>query len=163
MLSPGRRVAGWSIWARWAAVFSTAEAVNASGEVVGDSYTTGGAEHAFSWTARGGMVDLGTLGDSGSTSNAVAVNASGEVVGWSYTTGGAERAFSWTARGGMVDLGTLGGSYSDAYADASGQVVGWSYLTGDVSEDAFSWRASAGWSIWARSAKAAMRHRRGRH
>ena len=42
-------------------LFSTALAVNASGEVVGQS-SNDVAVHAFSWTARGGMVDLGTLG-----------------------------------------------------------------------------------------------------
>ena len=41
--------------------FSEATAVNSSGRVVGYSATVGDAEtHAFSWTATGGMVDLGT-------------------------------------------------------------------------------------------------------
>ena len=59
-----------------------------------------------SWTASGGMVDLGTLG--GRYSNAVAVTASGQVVGNSTLAGDTvSHAFSWTASGGMVDLGTL--------------------------------------------------------
>ena len=41
---------------------SVARAVNASGQVVGDSATADGTSHAFSWTAAGGMIDLGTLG-----------------------------------------------------------------------------------------------------
>ena len=40
---------------------SSAVAVNDSGEVVGWSDTPAGDQHAFSWTASGGMVDLGTL------------------------------------------------------------------------------------------------------
>jgi probable HAF family extracellular repeat protein len=77
---------------------SNATAVNASGQVVGDSNTTGnGAFHAFSWTARGGMVDLGTLGGTGSY--ATAVNASGQVVGSSTTTGNAAtHAVLWQLR-----------------------------------------------------------------
>ena len=42
-------------------ITSHAVAVNESGEVVGDSAIAGDtATHAFSWTAAGGMVDLGT-------------------------------------------------------------------------------------------------------
>ena len=52
---------------------SYAIAVNESGQVVGVSQAAGGAEHAFSWTAAGGMIDLGTLGG-GSYSLPNAVN-----------------------------------------------------------------------------------------
>ena len=57
-----------------------------------------GGAHAFSWTATGGMVDLGTLfeiavtGYGYGTSNALAVNDGGQVVGWSQTST-AEHAF----------------------------------------------------------------------
>src|SRR6266446_7422540 len=54
-------------------------AINASGQVVGESDTAGGSRHAFSWTAAGGMIDLGTLG--GAYSAATAVNDSGQAVG----------------------------------------------------------------------------------
>ena len=66
--------------------FSEAVAVNASGQVVGDSTTAApGERHAFSWTRAGGMVDLGTLG--GSFSFAAAVNDGGQVVGSSAIAG----------------------------------------------------------------------------
>jgi probable HAF family extracellular repeat protein len=128
--------------------YSAGYAVNASGQVVGQSAKSGPwppEEHAFSWTAGGGMVDLGTLG--GSYSSGRAVSDSGQVVGWSTTSASQTHAFSWTAGGGMVDLGTLGGSYSQASAvNASGQIVGQSATTGDAMgpSHAFSWTAGAG-------------------
>ena len=83
--------------------FSSAVAVNNNGQVVGLSDTTASVSpnHAFSWTAAGGMVDLGTLG--GANSSAYAVNDNGQVVGTADTatdSGGFTHAFSWTAAGG---------------------------------------------------------------
>ena len=63
--------------------------MNGEGQVVGFSSTAGDAEsHAFFWTQKGGMVDLGTLGDTIST--AFAVNDEGQVVGGSSIAGDAE-------------------------------------------------------------------------
>jgi probable HAF family extracellular repeat protein len=67
---------------------SEAAAVNAGGQVVGESITAANSFHAFSWTEKGGMIDLGTLG--GASSFAVAVNAGGQVVGASTTLGDAQ-------------------------------------------------------------------------
>src|SRR5438094_792354 len=122
-------------------------ATNASGQVVGESDTAGGSRHAFSWTAAGGMIDLGTLG--GAYSAATAVNDSGQVVGESDPADGNRHrhAFSWTTAGGMVDLGTLlGGPRSTATAvNDSGQVVGVSVITDDASSfHAFLWTAAGG-------------------
>jgi probable HAF family extracellular repeat protein len=54
---------------------SMACGVDASGRVVGWSYILlpGNiiAQHAFSWTAAGGLVDLGTLGGNSSVANAI--------------------------------------------------------------------------------------------
>src|SRR5437773_7419342 len=97
--------------------YSSAVAVNTSGQVVGASNG-----RAFLWTQAGGMIDLGTLG--GSCSADGAMNAKGQVGGGSSLSDGAGHAFSWTPASGMVDLGTLGG-YSVAVAvNANGQVVG---------------------------------------
>ena len=100
--------------------------MNASGQVIGYSYAANGMDsRAFSWTAAGGMIDLGTLG--GTSSYAFAVNASGHVVGSSHTAAGAMHAFLWTPGGGMQDLGTLPGGYSGASAlNDRGQAVGFS-------------------------------------
>ena len=77
-------------------------AITDAGQVVGSSSLAGDAiTHAFSWTAAGGMIDLGTLDD---YSTAFAVNDGGQVVGRNR-----RNAFSWTASGGMIDLGSLGG------------------------------------------------------
>src|SRR6266446_1697358 len=123
-------------------------AINASGQVVGESDTAGGSRHAFSCTAAGGMIDLGTL-LGGSRSTATAVNGSGQVVGVGVITDDASsfHAFLWTGAGGMVDLGTLGGTFASATAiNASGQVVGSSGASSDnqLLFDAFLWTAAGG-------------------
>lgn len=109
-----------------------AVAVNNAGQVVGNDGSS-----AFSWTASGGRIRLGTLG--GSYSYAYDVNDVGQVVGYSETATGSYHAFSWTAAGGMIDLGTLGGDSSVAFSvNDAGQVVGESFA-GDLSCHAFSW------------------------
>jgi probable HAF family extracellular repeat protein len=130
---------------------SVAVAVNSTGQVIGVSDTglfdpdTGvSVWHAFSWTARGGMVDLGTNGYRGST--AVAVNDLGQVIGTVFNENENvdPQAFLWTADHGMRELGTLGGTTSVATAiNNFGQVVGTSATaTGEF--HAFSWTARGG-------------------
>jgi len=119
---------------------SRGHAINNSGQVVGESRTSGGAAHAFTYSAAGGMVDLGT--PSNIRSMAFSVNDSGQVAG-SY---GARflHAFVHTAAGGMVDLGTLGGRNSSAVAqNNAGQVVGKS-STSEGYTHAFVHTATAG-------------------
>jgi probable HAF family extracellular repeat protein len=102
-------------------LFSTATAVNASGQVAGYSETASGEFHAFLY-AGGVMSDLGTLG--GAYSIATGINASGQVVGYSQTAAGEFHAFSYSG-GVMTDLGTLGGADSFAYGvNDSGVVIG---------------------------------------
>lgn len=115
-------------------------AVNWRGRVVGESELAGTlVYHAFSWTARTGMVDLGTL-PGGADSTANAINAHGRVVGWAGS-----HAFMWTAARGMMDLGTLGGPSSQAVAlNDEDEVVGQSIPRGDVAEHAFLWTPENG-------------------
>ena len=120
---------------------SHANAVNAAGEVVGDSTIAGDATtHAFSWTPTGGMKDLGTLG--GSYSTAVAVNTSGQIAGYATTATEALHAVRWSATGVIQDLGDLGGNDSSATAiNDAGTVVGTS-MTADMVQHAFSFSGS---------------------
>ncbi|MDH6186028.1 hypothetical protein [Polaromonas sp. CG_23.6] len=97
---------------------SDALALNALGQVVGNSDTANGTDpaaaplgHAFFWSptgpTAGRMLDLGTL--AGGVSSATAdLNDSGQVVGTSGTsaTSPLPHAFIWTAAEGLVDLNT---------------------------------------------------------
>ena len=101
--------------------------INETGQVVGNSATANGFNHAYLWE-NGALTDLGTLG--GSTSVAIHINNAGQVVGYSHTTGGEQHAFFWD-NGVMTDLGTFGGlnSYANAVNEA-GQVVGYAQVAG---------------------------------
>lgn len=104
--------------------------VNASGVVVGESYTSNGTHHAFRYFD-GGMGDLGTLG--GHTSRATGINNSNQVVGWAEGTNGLATAFLYS-NGIMKDLGTLGGPQSHANGiNDSGQVVGTAHHSRTIS------------------------------
>jgi probable HAF family extracellular repeat protein len=127
---------------------SHATAINDEGQVVGWAETASGSQRAFSWTRRGGMVDLGTLG--GVASSASAINDEGQVVGWADTTSGQD-AFSWTLSGGMVDVGSLGGAAQAFGVDANGQVAANSLVAGVTSPFGngpvpFLWSLSGGMS-----------------
>jgi probable HAF family extracellular repeat protein len=134
--------------------YSGAAAVLDSGQVVGQSCLADGTSRVFSWTAAGGMIDLGALGGSGWTElgsggnagiGAVAVSDTGQVVGTSNN-----QAFSWTQADGMIALGELpGDDQSNANAvNNSGQVVGYSAgpLPGGscCEQHAFSWTEAGG-------------------
>lgn len=60
-----------------------ASAVTASGRVVGYAFTKQGYQHAFSWTAAGGMKDLGTLGLARAATWAHGISDTGVIVGFS--------------------------------------------------------------------------------
>jgi len=80
---------------------SHARAVNDRGEVAGESLIAGDNEwHGFYWTAKGGMVDLGTK-----LVNVIAVTKFGEVIGNGVGGADGSHVFSWTANTGIVDLG----------------------------------------------------------
>lgn len=100
--------------------FSEANAINNAGQVVGVGYDSNG-DHAFKWTATGGMVALDNL--PGSVRNqAFAINDAGWIAGGSMVNG-IYHATIW--RDGQVfDLGA--GNVTSLVFDinASGQMVG---------------------------------------
>ncbi|MBX6311547.1 MAG: PEP-CTERM sorting domain-containing protein [Isosphaeraceae bacterium] len=109
---------------------SFANALNASGQVVGYSGTPGvlGDAHAFLYSG-GSMRDLGVL-PGFSTSVANAINAAGQVVGYASRLEGTDEvrhAFLYS-NGVMTDLGVLSGTYSEAFGiNTAGQIVGSSF------------------------------------
>src|SRR5262249_54957823 len=124
---------------------SYASGINDAGVIVGYSFLPGDTDfHAFRWTAREGMVDLGTLGG---WSIATAVNANGAVVGTSSIPSGpaaVQHAFVWSPEHRMVDLGAIGGSESHAVAVSDNDtVVGYNARTGGAWQ-AFAWTAADG-------------------
>lgn len=115
-----------------------ATAVNASEQVVGWSGVPGQIVHAFLWQDSV-LVDLGTLGGSGSW--AQSINDGGQVAGWSFTASGATHGFVWRDSV-LSDLGTLGGDFSKPTGEnRAGQVVG-SSTTASGATHAFLWQDS---------------------
>jgi probable HAF family extracellular repeat protein len=86
-------------------LYSAAQDINNSGDVVGSSYTTPGytAQHAFVYSG-GIMTDLGVLG--GTESVALGINDNGDVVGQYRPSSSVVRAFLY-ANGTMQDLNSL--------------------------------------------------------
>lgn len=99
--------------------------INTQGQIVGGSGHPHGADtHAFLWTKKGGMKDLGFL-SGGDYSVAMAINDAGQVVGTSNSTNGMH-GFLWTSATGLTQLPSLqGADNSSAYAiNQSGQIAG---------------------------------------
>jgi probable HAF family extracellular repeat protein len=127
-------------------LFSRANGINASGQVVGVFQSRSNGDHGRAFItntnslqvgSRQPLTDLGTLG--GSYAQASAINDSGFVTGnsetFSFQTKTAARithAFVWNpATNGMADLGVLGGDYSYGTSiNANNHVVGYSTING---------------------------------
>lgn len=110
--------------------YSLAEAINRSGDIVGESgsYTAPGQIHAVLWRGGTAVKDLGTLGGN---SFATAINDNGVIVGSSelQPSGAQFRAVMWR-QGAMRVLPTMPGSYYDVpnLLNASGTAAGYSVL-----------------------------------
>lgn len=107
---------------------SSANGINAAGQIVGRSDTSAGTNHAVRWDS-GVISDLGTLG--GNNSSASAINDAGKIVGSANLVDGTQHAVLWDS-GTIVDLGTLGGD-ANSFATAinnNGQIVGYSTANG---------------------------------
>lgn len=101
---------------------------NNLGHVVGGSFTSDGAYHAYLFRD-GAIHDLYTLGASSGV--AQGINDAGQIAGSVYTPQGASRALLYDYQtGNRRELGVLpGGSESGAYAvNNAGQAVGYSQL-----------------------------------
>jgi probable HAF family extracellular repeat protein len=120
---------------------SVAHAINDDTVAVGSS-NTASSIHAFIWTRKDGVLDLGTLPDD-SGSQAFGISRQNEVVGYSSGPGGIE-AVLWASDGTIQGLGRLrDGDYSRALAiNESGDVVGSSGAAGTTR--AFLWTRSGG-------------------
>ena len=108
--------------------------------VVGTSSTgfAGTTSHAFRWTAREGMQDLGTLGAPELVSSATGVNGAGVIAGVAQAANGTfdQRAVVWTLSG-IQDLGTLGGAQAQAFVMNEAGDIG-----GTAQDGSLGWHAT---------------------
>ncbi len=123
-----------------ASVWTEANAINSSGEIVGfDDYDANYDQAAAIWTSSGAetLLSAQTAAAGLSTSDAYAVNSGGVVVGWGYTPAGNMDAFMYSG-GVMTDLNTLisptsGWVLNDASGiNDEGQIVGTGTYDGHV-------------------------------
>lgn len=86
---------------------SIANGINDSGQIVGYSYLADQSTiHMVMWTVTGGIVDLGSIDNSGN-SLGKAINSAGDIVGQGYDANGKQVAFFWSFSTGYVSLGEV--------------------------------------------------------
>lgn len=120
--------------------YSYARALNDQGDATGAaSYPALGGMHAFKYSGKKGLVDLGTLG--GTESYGVDINNRGSVIGRSDMPGNTTVHSFIYRRGTMTDLGSLGGPNTYAAAlNNKDEVVGCADPAGGLPRVAFRWR-----------------------
>jgi|HubBroStandDraft_4_1064222.scaffolds.fasta_scaffold95135_1 probable HAF family extracellular repeat protein len=124
---------------------SVANAINASGQVAGQSDLANGFTAGFLWTPGGEMQNIGTL-PGGQQSGANAINTSGEIAGWA-NVGSNDDAIIWTESGGLINLGINASCGATALGiNDSGEVVGWFNNSSGCTftSHGFSWTHSGG-------------------
>jgi probable HAF family extracellular repeat protein len=115
-------------------MWSSANAVNASGQIVGTSLNGDGVSTAF-FSNGNGMSSLCLTCPASSYGNAL--NSAGTAVGSFVNHDGFLHASQFSG-GNAIDLGTLGGFQSVAYGvDEAGDIVGNSYLSDNTTVHAF--------------------------
>lgn len=120
---------------------SRANAINASGAVVGWSVITGGFRRPFRWTGGGGLVDLSLQPENALFVEANDVDDAGRVVGFRSGPQG-NHACLYEAGEDLLDLGVLipPDRYSGANAiNANGLVVGYGAAPGTDEPAALIW------------------------
>jgi probable HAF family extracellular repeat protein len=129
------------------ATYSSATAIDTSGNVVGTYYGSGPLYNAFylpaGSTSATSLPNLSSGTGTYAHSNAYGMNASGQVVGYSYATDNNYHAAVWSNTGGtwsVADLGTSGYASCANAINQSGVVAGQWTETGDIAyQDAATW------------------------
>ncbi len=131
--------------------YSKGYGVTADGTTLfGAAGMSSGVAHAFTWTASGGFVDLGSLYGPDNASVALAASADGSViVGLSALPAGGWYGFRWTAATGMVKVddtvpGTLGAPAVWAISADGSVMAGGGYEPG-TNDRALRWTQATGW------------------
>ena len=119
-----------------------AHGINGAGQVVGDSETASGDDHAFLWNGTS-VRDLGTFG--GHNSTALATSATGQAVGCADTAGGRVHPFRY--QGGVLKDLHLPQGMTDGCAisaNAAGTILGFAVSSVHPNAcDVWLWRAGA--------------------
>ncbi|MDB4899141.1 MAG: hypothetical protein JWN53_949 [Gemmatimonadetes bacterium] len=123
---------------------SGAVAINENGDVTG-WYTSGSAQYgpfsAFTWSATGGFVDIGTVPTSvaGAVPSLMptSIDANGDIVGtvYAYTASNPQNqqrssAFLYEKTKGVRDLTALSGLTEAVNVTAQGEILGWATVDG---------------------------------